>query len=262
MVNWKGAGVAAVAIVSFVLVKALPWTLGLAGGKYLYETAMGTPAATPRTLTTAQVSDQLLSQEFKIFLAIKQEFPEDYDEIVQKITAVARAEGSVNQVREVSRTAVADLRHKYASVLPSTPDSDASEALRAQLDMLNHVMARESPTTCNGYLKNGPGALSAPAHEQMMDMDAIGATLIRAYGAARRSGLAAAPASDEDWSMAASAFVAAGGTQADMEAIGTANQAYEGLCPALSKFYAAALSMRGEPGRHVKTALLYEIARN
>jgi len=30
----------------------------------------------------------------------------------------------------------------------------------------------------------------------------------------------------------------------------------------VAKLYAAALSLQGEPGRHIKTTLLYEIARN
>lgn len=260
MARWKALGVAAIAALSFVAVKALPWALGFAGGKYLYQTVMGKPSTA--TLTTAEVSEQLQSQEFLIFRTIKQEFPADYDEIIRKITDVARSGGGFDQARDVSRLAVVDLRHKYAPLVPSTPESNASEVLRAQLDMLRQVMARESAATCNSYLAKGPGALNTQDHDFMVGMDKIGSTLFLAFGAAKSSGLPAAPASDEEWSLVATAFVAAGGTQADMEAIGSANQAYEGLCPAIAKFYQAALSLEGEAGRHVKTTLIYEIARN
>jgi hypothetical protein len=262
MARWKGAGVIAAAILSFVVVKAVPWALGFAGGKYLYETAMGATSPAAQTLTAVQVSEQLQSQEYQIFKAIKQEFPDDYNEIVQKITAIAKLGGSADEVRKVSQVSVADLRHRYAPLLPSAPESNASESLGAQLDMLRHVMARESAVTCNSYLAKGPSVLSARDHDLMMDMDKIGTTLIHAFGAARSSGLSAATVNDQDWSMVADAFTKAGGTPAEMEAIASANREYEGLCPALAKFYEAALSLEGEPGRHVKTALLYEIAKN
>jgi len=259
MARWRGLGVTAVAALSFVAVKILPWALGFAGGKYLYQTVAGSPD--PQTLTTAQVSEQIQSQGSQIFMAIQQEFPDDYDAVVEKITAVARL-GNVEQVRNTSRIAVASLRQKYASLLSSSPDSNAAEALRAQLAMLNHVMARETAITCNNYLRNGPDALSMPDQDFLADMDKIGATLFHAFGAAKKSGLAAASASDEDWSLLADAFINAGGTPTEMNAIANVSPEFEGLCPAVAKLYTSALSLQGEPGRHVKTTLLYEIARN
>ncbi|MER9297887.1 hypothetical protein NKI38_15530 [Mesorhizobium sp. M0621] len=107
MGRWKGSGVAAVAALAFVAVKVLPWALGFAGGKYLYQTVAGSPD--PQMLTTAQVSEQIESKGSQIFKAIKQEFPDDYDVVVEKITAMARL-GNVDQVRNTSRMAVADLR--------------------------------------------------------------------------------------------------------------------------------------------------------
>ncbi|WP_245429336.1 hypothetical protein [Mesorhizobium sp. WSM3860] len=254
-------GLAAVAVLSFVAVKAVPWALGFAGGKYLYETVMGSHDGSAK-LTTFQVSDQLLSQGFQIFKAIKQEFPDDYDGVVQKITAVASAGGGESEVRNTSRVLVADLRHKYAPLLASAPDGNASEALAAQLDMLKHVMERETPATCNRYLRDGPVALSMPEQDFLMHMDKIGATLFHAFGAAKGSGLRAAAPVDQDWSLVADAFTRNGGTTAEIDAIASANQDFEGLCPAVAKLYTAALSLNGEPGRHIKTALLYEIAKN
>lgn len=258
MSRWKGLGVAAIAALSFVAVKLLPWAFGFAGGKYLYQTVAGSPD--PQTLTAAQVSEQIQSQGSQIFKAIKQEFPDDYDAVVEKITAVARL-GNVEQVRNTSKLAVAGLRQKYASLLSSAPDSKAAEALAAQLAMLNHVMARETAATCNNYLRQGPGALSA-TQVFLTDMDKIGATLFHAFGAARNGGLPAAAANDEDWSLLADAFTNAGGTAAELNAIANITPEFEGLCPAVAKLYTAALSLQGEPGRHIKTTLLYEIARN
>ncbi|WP_244571376.1 hypothetical protein [Mesorhizobium carmichaelinearum] len=252
-------GVAAIATLSLVAVKVLPWALGFAGGKYLYHQVAG--SSDPQTLTTDQVSQQIESQGSQIFKAIKQEFPQDYEAVVEKITAVARL-GNIEQVRNTSRMAVADLRQRYASLLSSAPDSKAAEALRAQLDMLNHIMARETATTCNNYLRQGPGALSTPDQDFLSDMDKIGATLFRAFGAAKKGGLPAASASDEDWSLLADAFIKVGGTPAEMDAIANVSLEFEGLCPAVAKLYTSALSLQGEPGRHIKTALLYEIARN
>ncbi|WP_189434628.1 hypothetical protein [Mesorhizobium sp. M1E.F.Ca.ET.041.01.1.1] len=67
---------------------------------------------------------------------------------------------------------------------------------------------------------------------------------------------------DEDWSLVADAFTRNAGTPAEMDAIASANQNFEGLCPAFANLYTAALSLDGEPGRHIKTALLYELAKN
>jgi hypothetical protein len=53
MASWKGAAMTAAAVLSFVAVKALPWALGFAGGKYLYRAAMGTPGEPGRYIKTA-----------------------------------------------------------------------------------------------------------------------------------------------------------------------------------------------------------------
>lgn len=74
--------------------------------------------------------------------------------------------------------------------------------------------------------------------------------------------VAAAAPVDQDWQLVADAFTRNGGTPAEMDAIASAHQNFEGLCPAFAKLYTAALSLGGEPGRHIKTALLYELAKN
>ncbi len=60
----------------------------------------------------------------------------------------------------------------------------------------------------------------------------------------------------------ATALAKAGATQDEMKAIAEPNPESAELCPIFAKLYAAALSLQGEPGRHVKATLLYEIARN
>lgn len=259
MARWKGLGVAAVAALAFVAVKVLPWALGFVGGKYLYQTVAESSA--PKAPTRADVNAEIEKQDFQIFKAIAQEFPDDYNAFIDKITIVAGS-GSKQAVRDTSRVAVAELRRKYAPLLPSAPDSEASQALSAQLTMLNHLMARETPATCNTYLRNGPDAVSAPDNDFLVDLDRIGATLFHAFGAAKRSALPAAEPGDEDWSLVADAFTKSGGTPAEMDAIANMNQDFAGLCPAVAKFYTAALSLTGERGRHIKTALLYATSRN
>ncbi|RWM20417.1 MAG: hypothetical protein E5X53_32960 [Mesorhizobium sp.] len=259
MANWKcttAAAVAAAAIGSLVLVKALPWVLGFAGGKYLYQ------MATDRTPTAAGISEQLQQQEFQLFRALKQELPEDYDKLVQKLVAVAKSRGGYEQVRDASMATVVDLRHRYASLLRSAPDGSASGALHAQLDMLNHVMTGESAVTCNRYVASGPIALTVNDHEMMAAMDKAAVALFHAIATAKNSGLPAVEAGDGDWEMLVTAFIAAGGTQGDMEAIVSSNQDYKDLCPAFAKLLEAALSVEGEPGRHIRTTLLYELASN
>lgn len=152
MAHWKSAGVAAGAVLLFAAVKIVPWAFGFAGGKHLYETVAGRHND-PARLTTAQVSEQLQNQDFQIFKAIKQEFPDDYDAIVQKITTVAQSGGSSADVSNASRVSVADLRKKYAPLLLSAPERSATEALGAQLDMLNHVMAKQPSATCDRYVR-------------------------------------------------------------------------------------------------------------
>ncbi|WP_292332395.1 hypothetical protein [Mesorhizobium sp.] len=68
--------------------------------------------------------------------------------------------------------------------------------------------------------------------------------------------------SDQDWSLVADVFTKIGGTTAEMEAISNANQDFPGLCPAIAKFYEAALLLQGEAGWHIKTALLRAIVEN
>jgi hypothetical protein len=247
--------VAAVVPVSFFEANVLPAPLG--GGRHHYEWV----ATSPQPLTTADIDAEIRKQGLQIFEAIAREFPDDYDAMLGKITAAART-GSQTEVRNASWQAVADLRQRYAPLLPSAPNSEVSAALSAQLDMLNHVMERETPATCNNYLRHGPGVLGAPGPDFLAEMDKIGATLFRALGAAKRSGLPAAVPSDQDWSLVADIFTEIGGTPAEMAAIAKLDQDFEGLCPAVAKFYEAALALQGEPGWHVKTSLLQAIVKN
>jgi hypothetical protein len=256
MSRWKWLQVVAVIPLSIVEVKVLPTIFG--GGRYHRHQSV---EMSPRTLTAGDINAEIQKPDLEIFKAIEQEFPDDYDAMLRKITAVAHT-GSAAEVRNTSRQAVTELRHRYAPLLPSAPDSEAWQALSAQLDMLNHVMARETPASCNNFLRNGPDAISAPGHDFSVDLDKVGATLFRAFGAAKRSGLPSGTPVDQDWSLVADAFVKSGGTPAELDAISNARQDFPGLCPAMAKLYTAALSLPGEPGWYIKTALLYELARN
>jgi tetratricopeptide (TPR) repeat protein len=218
-----------------------------------------TPA--PQALTRAYINAEVQKQDSQILKAIAEEFPDDYNALLDDVMVVARL-GGKQAVENTSRVAVAKLRRRYAPLLPSTPDNEASQALSAQLAMLNYLMTRQTPATCDNYLRRGPDAVSAPDNEFLAHLDRIGATLFRAFGAAKRSGLPAAEPEDQDWSLVADAFTKSGGTPTEMEAIANANQNFAGLCPATAKLFAAALSLSGEAGRHIKTALLYAIVKN
>ena len=256
MSYWKWLQVAAVVPLGFVEAKLMPTLFG--GGRHHHYQA---EAASSQTVTAADIDAEIRKQGLQIFEAIAREFPDDYDAMLRKMTAAAQT-GSKTELRKASREAVADLRQRYIPLIPSAPNSEASQALSAQLDMLNHVMAQETPATCNNYLRYGPDAIGAADNDFMTDLDRIGATLFRALGAAKRSGLPAAVPSDQDWSLVADVFTKIGGTPAEMDAIANLDLDFEGLCPAVAKFYDAALSLQGEPGWRIKTALLYAIAKN
>jgi len=228
-------------------------------GKPASQTGKQTPAS--EALTSADIKAEIQRQNLRLFKAIAEEFPDDYSALIDKVLAVARS-GSNQAVRSTSQVAVAELRRKYAPLLPSAPDSEAAQALSAQLAMLKHLIARQTPATCNNYLRNGPDAVNAPDSEFLAHLDKVGATLFHAFGAAKRSGLPATEPGDEDWSLVADAFTRGGGTPAEMEAIANTNQDFPGLCPAMANLYAAALSLPGESGRHIKTALLKAIVKN
>ncbi|WP_217578139.1 tetratricopeptide repeat protein [Mesorhizobium sp. GbtcB19] len=228
-------------------------------GKLASQAGKQTPA--PQALTHAYIDAEIQKQDSQILKAIAEEFPDDYSALIDNVMVVARL-GGKQAVRDTSRVTVAKLRRRYAPLLPSTPDNEASQALSAQLGMLNYLMTRKTPATCDNYLRKGPDAVSAPDSEFMVHLDKIGATLFRAFGAAKRSGLPAAEPADQDWSLLADAFTRGGGTPAEMDAIANANEDFADLCPATAKLFAAALSLPGEPGRHVKTALLYAIVKN
>lgn len=228
-------------------------------GKLASQAGKQTPA--PQALTRAYIDAEVQKQDSQILKAIAEEFPDDYNALLDDVLVVARL-GGKQAVENTSRVAVAKLRRRYAPLLPSTPDNEASQALSAQLVVLNYLMARQTPATCDNYLRSGPDAVSAPDSEFLAHLDKMGATLFRAFGAAKRSGLPAAEPEDQDWSLVADAFTKSGGTPTEMGAIANANQDFAGLCPATAKLFAAALSLQGEPGRHVKTALLYAIVKN
>ncbi|RTL96509.1 MAG: tetratricopeptide repeat protein [Hyphomicrobiales bacterium] len=228
-------------------------------GKLASQAGKQTPA--PQALTRAYINAEVQKQDSQILKAIAEEFPDDYNALLDDVLVVARL-GGKQAVENTSRVAVAKLRRRYAPLLPSTPDNEASQALSAQLAMINYLMARQTPATCDNYLRSGPDAVSAPDSEFLAHLDKMGATLFRAFGAAKRSGLPAAEPEDQDWSLVADAFTKSGGTPTEMGAIAHANQDFAGLCSATAKLLAAALSLQGEPGRHVKTALLYAVVKN
>ncbi|TIV63577.1 MAG: hypothetical protein E5V86_18280 [Mesorhizobium sp.] len=167
-------------------------------------------------MTRAYINAEVHKQDSQILKAIAEEFPDDYNALLDDVMVVARL-GGKQAVENTSRVAVAKLRRRYAPLLPSTPDNEASQALSAQLAMINYLMARQTPATCDNYLRLGPDAVSAPDNEFLVHLDRIGATLFRAFGAAKRSGLPAAEPEDQDWSLVAEAFTKSGGTPTEME---------------------------------------------
>jgi hypothetical protein len=259
MASGKGAALAAVAVASLLAVKVLPWVVGYFGGKHLYEMATITPVRAAE-LTAADMSEALQKQGFETFRIFKQDFPEDYDLLIQKVLAPVKAGDDDERFLVADAAAIAGLRRKYALAVRSAPDSEAAQALRAYLDTVKRVIAVEIPATCNQYLTTGPRVLAIRDNDMAAAVDRWTAALFHAIGAGRKSSLPTAEPGDDDWSRLDAPFTAAGGLPDDKDAIIRKDRGYKALCPAFARFLEAVLSVEGEPGRRIRTNILYGIA--
>ncbi|WP_332691242.1 hypothetical protein, partial [Devosia sp.] len=198
-------------------------------------------------------------QGFRVYDALEQELPADYDEVTRQLQALVEKGPTPAQLRDEAMMLATAIRRKHARRMHEASDDSLSATLKAQLDLLELVASRETPAKCAQYAVQGPAALANPDQRYMMAMDAAATNVFKALGGAMKNPQPIEPPTDSDWAEVGVAYLSDGGSVEELQAISTPDPKDEKLCATAVKFYRAVLTVPGAAGRRVRAEILYEI---
>lgn len=247
-----GAAVAAAAV--FLTVKVAPiavgWVAGHEGVKWL----------TTRTPTTADIEAMLAKSGATFYVILKDNFPDDYRALVEKLAATAGAARSKEESDRLGFEATSSIRHKYAASLLNAPDENLHEIFATQIEMMNAVASRETPALCALFASQGGAALKDRMSGYMVLADNAGASILRGIAAGLKTPDPVGSVTDDDWVVIAKRYLADGGTDASLKIIGEQLQTDPGYCTAIISFMGSIQAEPSAAGHRVRASMAYEMA--
>lgn len=193
--------------------------------------------------TRAEFEALLAARGFKMYEALKQELPQEYEAFV---AAALRPEAPQDVVGEIGPALM-----ENADLLDRAPDELIASFHKAQLAFLELVASRETPDACTRYASAGASAIQNPDQAYLLAFDALATSVIRAVGTAKRQPHSVEQPRDKDWLQVVALFRLAGGSDSDLRVLAK-NKPDPRYCPAMIRYYRAVLETPGPAGRRVR----------
>ncbi|WP_395449913.1 hypothetical protein ACHMW7_08945 [Aminobacter sp. UC22_36] len=254
MSKWQTAIVVLAGLGSFLLVKLVTGGAGFLGGGDVL-----TPFFKPQP-SMEQMAAQSEQQGLRMFDAMKQKMPAEYDEVVRQLQAIVEKNPPAAQRRDELGLLTASIIDRHAKLMHEASDDGLLAVLKSQLELLELVVSRETPATCARFVIQGPIVLADPDSQYVQAIDAASASMFGALAGAIENPQPIEPPTNSDWAEAGAAFLSAGGSTEELQSVTSPDPKDERLCPAMAKLYRAMLTVPGAPGRRVRADAAYEIA--
>jgi hypothetical protein len=232
--------------------------------------AASTPAAAtaPALVTQAEIAE--FEQRFagqKIWTVLKQQFPDDYRELVTTSIGLAKAGASVAEMQIASAKAQQALRSKHVEQGAQASDSTLAKLLTAALQVQMHVKEAKGDVACDAYASQGLLGLDNVAFLQP-ELDDFAVLMFITMAEGRDHPTAVTPPTDADLDLVLKDVVAHGVSEAAIARlqdpakpppVGTA-------CAFATQFLRSVISLPGDAGHRVRadmarTVLLGEVYR-
>lgn len=205
----------------------------------------------------------LQAQGARIYAALKTEFPQDYQKLLEGLVEKERTSASVSETVNFTQTFMADLRQRNGANLMRAAPEDLNGILDLSRDLHLRIRGGEGRVVCNGFATSGPPALASRIEAYVTEIDGQGAALIQAMANAKaRAGEAAVPAATaEDWE-AAIAQIEVNSDGPDHRAALTQMSPDADICAALVALIDTILGMDTEMGARLRATYVRDLAVN
>lgn len=252
MKAWKLLVGVACAAGAFAALKIAPLAVAYLGGNYIGETIF---AGQP-TLTFAGQVAAAEKAGLKMYKALKEELPAEYENAAAAYLTYAKAGRSETDADAYVGKIMADIRRRHAESFRKADPALALHALEAKKDLLSQVMAEVPAQDCTRWALSGELTPSMRKDKMLAPLDRFGEAAFRVMGAAQRSPVDIGAATEEDWTVLQLQYVAAGGTLAELQLIGQPDTTSPDVCRAALRFYQVLSDMPGEAGQRVRAEVL------
>lgn len=184
---------------------------------------------------------------------LEHELPEQFLETRHQLPEMVNNLDSIDLAPDLVAIRFDEVRAGNAALMRQAPDALLKAMVAAQHDMLALVAARETAEECASYLKRGARIISDSPYA--LAYDAAGAAIFRAMGAATRTPVEVAAATDADWAAFAQAYLANGGTTDELKGLFGQRLPDQARCPAELRLYRTLLDLDGPLGHRVRADL-------
>lgn len=186
---------------------------------------------------------------------LEQELPEQFLETKRYLPEMVNDLDSIELAPVLVAMRFDEPRANNAALMRQAPDALLKAMIAAQHDMLALVATRETAEECARYLKRGATIIFETDSPYALAYDAAGAAIFRAMGAATRTPVEVAAATDADWAAFAHAYLANGGTTDELKGLFGQGLPDQARCPAELRLYRTLLDLDGPLGHRVRADL-------
>jgi hypothetical protein len=181
-----------------------------------------------------------------MYRALKAYFPEEAKNYRTKFSQISSNSQSVEEAFAKMNVFGTELRQRLAPYLRSAPDQALKSVLHAQIQIVRQYS--DDPAVCNRLVIYGSSAIDLEAVRSRLQVFDDGAQLLyRAMYEGKLSPIQRLPAMEEHWELAVEAYIQAGGSYEELEAISNPDVQDRGLCSATLR-YLAAIAEANFPG--------------
>ncbi|MEM9012953.1 MAG: hypothetical protein AAGE18_17150 [Pseudomonadota bacterium] len=197
----------------------------------------------------------------ELMALLKQELPAEYAQMLADLAEMVRGGADPDEIYRHSADATARIRRDGASIVAGAPDPALIEVLDTARTLLVAVREQYGKETCARFAARGPAIFDrrqiAPLNEPM---DRHGTAMLRAIARARAEETPRFPANHSDQEALRSAFLAAGGTDEDLQKIAANDNTDAAACARLDLLMRTSTEIPGARGARLRAMMVSALA--
>ncbi len=214
-------------------------------------------------VSEAALEEQLLSEDIRLFSAIKNNFPDEFRVLILEFEKIIDEGGDSDKIRAESARETMRIRKKYAGNVALSRDEDLVKLILISNGIHQEIYDQEGFETCNKLAINGPASIGNIIPKYIEQFDEQAAVYIETVGYAEKN---PAPnpgdASEDDWGLVENLMVEKGTPDNYLKLIVYPDLEDPELCPALIAMNNALVEIPGDAGRRLRVALVTVIVGN
>jgi hypothetical protein len=239
------------------------WILEGAGHKWtrvLPVVAIACTGPVTREFVLPQIQSGVIESELADLpwmATIRDELPDEYKRILADFKAIRAS--SAADAEMAGFNIMVNFRRRHATDLANAMDENLIAYLQDFLSLTRNVRDGYGPELCAKFISDGASVLG----DQKANTDVISnnvSILVRTIASSRRNPQPVGPATDNDWAAVAAKFLEAGGTDEQLQLVGTEQYSSSSYCNAALAFFQAVVDTPAPSGHRIRASLAKEMA--